>query len=208
MAVDVKVCGLVRPEDAETAAASGAAYLGVVFAESRRRVDAAVAASIVRAAGAVPVLAVFGTTDTRDILRAHGAAGFSGVQLHGSHTLGDAHALQSAGLLVWRVARLGAFSDLDRLEATAEAADAVLIEPFVAHADGGAGVALRLELAIAARERLRGVRMVLAGGLRPETVRRTVALVAPDAVDVSSGVEIRPGVKHAARIARFMEALA
>jgi phosphoribosylanthranilate isomerase len=49
--------------------------------------------------------------------------------------------------------------------------------------------------------------MALAGGLTPETVARAVALVRPDVVDVSSGVEFLPGIKDHEKIARFLEAV-
>jgi hypothetical protein len=53
---------------------------------------------------------------------------------------------------------------------------------------------------------LAGAAMVLAGGLRPETVAESVALVRPEVVDVSSGVETLPGIKDPVRIAAFLEA--
>ncbi|WP_373565540.1 hypothetical protein [Staphylococcus aureus] len=48
--------------------------------------------------------------------------------------------------------------------------------------------------------------MVLAGGLTPESVSRAMTLVQPDLVDVSSGVELAPGIKDPDRLARFLEA--
>jgi phosphoribosylanthranilate isomerase len=49
--------------------------------------------------------------------------------------------------------------------------------------------------------------MVLAGGLTPETVGAAAALVRPEVVDVSSGVERLPGIKDPDKIARFLEAV-
>jgi phosphoribosylanthranilate isomerase len=110
-------------------------------------------------------------------------------------------------MVVWRVVRLRAGEGLNHLPAYADAADAVLIEPRVAGAEGGAGVALDLALAQAARERLRDHRMVLAGGLTPETVAGALALVGADVADVSSGVETHPGIKDPERVHRFVEAV-
>jgi phosphoribosylanthranilate isomerase len=107
---------------------------------------------------------------------------------------------------VWRVVRIAAPEDLDRLEAAAAEADAVLVEPRVAHAAGGTGVSLDLDVAREARARLAGARMVLAGGLTAESVGLAAALVRPDVVDVSSGVERLPGIKDPDRIAAFLEA--
>ena len=206
MAAEIKICGLTRPDDARIAAASGATWLGVVFASGPRVVSAEQARAVVAAAGR-PVLGVFGAQAIDEILRVRDTAGLAGAQLHGAYDAADAARLRAEGLVVWRVVRLAGEADLERVADAAADADAVLIEPRVPHADGGAGIALSLPLALRARKRLAGKRMVLAGGLTPETVGAAVGLVAPDVVDVSSGVEIRPGIKDPSKMHRFVEAV-
>ena len=206
-ALRTKICGLTRPEDAALAARAGASYLGVVFAGGPRRVSPGQAAEISSAARGVPVLGVFGEQSAEEIAARCREAGLAGAQLHGPYRREDAAALRAMGLIVWRVARLAQAAELDDLSALAEEADAVLVEPRVPHAEGGAGVSLNLDLARAARARLAGANMVLAGGLTPVTVARAAALVRPDVVDVSSGVERLPGIKDPDKIARFLEAV-
>jgi phosphoribosylanthranilate isomerase len=206
VAVEVKICGLTRVEDAAAAVAAGADYLGVVFAGGPRMLDVPRAAAIVAAAGQRPVLGVFGAQPVEEILRLRDACGLAGAQLHGAYLADDACRLGREGLLVWRVVRLADAGDLDQLESAEEAADAVLVEPRVGHAQGGAGVALPLALARDARRRLQ-CRLVLAGGLRAATVAEAVGLVRPDVVDVSSGVEILPGIKDSRKIEQFVEAV-
>ena len=202
-----KICGLTRAQDAAVAVAAGADYLGVVFAGGPRRVTAQAAAEVRAAAGVVPVFGVFGEQSVDEILRISRAAALAGAQLHGIYRREDAARLRAEGLRVWRVVRLTGPEDLGLLRESAVDADAVLVEPRVAHATGGTGVALDLGLACEARARLSGGAMVLAGGLTPETVAAAVALVRPDIVDVSSGVERLPGVKDPDKIARFLEAV-
>jgi phosphoribosylanthranilate isomerase len=103
--------------------------------------------------------------------------------------------------------RIAVPSDLDALREAIPESEAVLVEPRVVHVPGGAGVPLDLAIAREARGRLAGHPMVLAGGLRPETVAEALALVRPDVVDVSSGVERQPGIKDPDRLARFAEAV-
>ncbi|HUF36073.1 MAG TPA: hypothetical protein VMN37_08995 [Gemmatimonadales bacterium] len=206
MAVEVKICGLTRPADAAAAAAAGSSYLGVVFAGGPRVVAPAQAARIVAAGEGVPVFGVFGGQPVEDILQIARMAGLAGVQLHGDYAHGTARRLRAEGLLVWRVVRIAAPGDLDLLEEATRDADAVLVEPRVAHAAGGTGVSLDLAVAREARARLAGARMVLAGGLVPATVGEAAALVRPDVLDVSSGVERLPGIKDPDRIAAFLEA--
>ena len=207
MVAETKICGLTRPEDAAVSVAAGARYLGVVYAGGPRRIDDAAARAVVAAAEDVPVLGVFGTQSVAEILRIAARVGLSGAQLHGRYREVAAAELRRAGLLVWRVARVGSIEELDDVAALACEADALLVEPRVPHALGGAGVPLALALGIEARRRLTGIRLVLAGGLTPETVGEAVALVRPDVVDVSSGVESRPGIKDPFRIAQFLEAV-
>jgi phosphoribosylanthranilate isomerase len=162
------------------------------------------AALIAAAAGGAPVLGVFGLQPVQAILDTCRAARLAGAQLHGRYTAGDAATLRAAGLIVWRVLRLHAIADLAHLEEEWDV-DGVLVEPRLPDADGGGGRSLTLPLALAARARLAARRMVLAGGLTPDSVAAAVGLVAPDVVDVSSGVETLPGIKDRDKIARFVE---
>jgi phosphoribosylanthranilate isomerase len=204
--VEAKICGLTRPEDARAAAQAGAAYLGVVFAGGPRVVPPSRAARIVEAAGSVPVFGVFGAQPPEAILHIARSTGLAGAQLHGEYGGEAARRLRDEGLLVWRVVRIASPADLDLLGPASRDADAVLVEPRVAHAAGGSGISLDLAVAQEARARLGGFRMVLAGGLTAETVGRAAALVRPEVVDVSSGVESLPGIKDPERIAAFLEA--
>ena len=207
MTAKIKFCGIMRHEDASVAAAAGAAYLGVVFAEGPRAVSADRAREVVGAAAGVPVMGVFGDQSTEEILQLVEQAGLSGAQLHGSHTGAEAARLRAAGLQVWRVVRIAVPSDLDTLGDATAGSDAVLVEPRVPHARGGTGVPLDLAIAREARGRLAGHPMALAGGLTAETVGQALDLVRPEIVDVSSGVERLPGIKDPHKIARFVEAV-
>lgn len=200
---------------------AGATYFGVVFAGGPRRVSDVEAREVVAAAGDRPVIAVWGAPDREAILRTRDVTGIRGVQLHGGSDAVLAEALRQEGMLVWRVLRLADAAGLSHLDHLIDGADALLVEPRVPGVDGGAGVALDLGLAVAARERFMGEtsrgakheaplpRFVLAGGLRSDTVRAAIRTVRPDIVDVSSGVERAPGLKDPFLIRRFVdEALA
>lgn len=207
MAAKIKICGIMRPHDGASAVAAGASYLGVVFAEGPRTVTEDIAREIVAAAGGVVVMGVFASQPVEEILQIRDRAGLSGAQLHGSYSPASAARLRAAGLEVWRVVRIAAPSDLDLLAEAANESDAVLVEPKVAHLRGGAGLPLDLAVAREARARLAGHPMALAGGLTAETVAEALALVRPEIVDVSSGVERLPGIKDPDKIARFVEAV-
>lgn len=208
MAVEAKICGLTRPEDAALAVAHGAARLGVVFAWGPRVVTAEQASAIVAAAAGVPVLAVVAGGGAAELVELARRTGVRGFQLHGDADPLVAAELRAAGYEVWRVATLEQLDAVHRAVAAARiGADAVLVEPHLAGGSGGRGMALADELARTAREALDDLPLVLAGGLRPETVATAIRLVSPDFVDVSSGVESAPGVKDPRRLVHFLEAV-
>ncbi len=205
--VPAKICGLTRPVDAVRAVELGAAWLGVIFAGGKRQVTESGAREIVEAAGQVPVIGVFSSRDEGEILGLRDRVGLAGAQLHGGASPDLVARLQSAGLFTLVVAHLAGPADLPRLDWLKALGAPILIEPRVPGALGGSGTALDLGLACAARERLRGHQLFLAGGLTPDTVRAAASTVSPDAVDVSSGVEQIAGIKDHDKLTRFLEAL-
>lgn len=210
----MKFCGLVRPADAAAAARSGAAYLGVIFAESPRLL-APEAARLVLDAGTGSAAAsrarrvgVFGRGPAADVGRIAREAELDIVQLHGDPGPGEIDAVRAyfAGA-VWAVLRLEGADLPAAAEPLAIEADAIVIDAKAPGGLGGTGRALdwrRLAPALAA---IRShAPLVLAGGLTPDNVARAIALLQPDVVDVSSGVEFAPGVKDHVRMRAFAEA--
>ena len=208
----MKFCGLTRPEDARFAAELGASYLGVIFAGGPRRLTPARAAEVLGDHGPLRV-GVVGTQSAEEIADIADTAGLDVVQLHGDPTAADVERVRRRfGGRVWGVLRLDAPALPERAVGLFEVADAVLLDAKVAgHTGGGTGVALDWHALAPALERFRGAApLVLAGGLRPENVAQAIALVAPDVVDVASGVERQgaPGVKDHARMRGFADAVA
>lgn len=206
MAVEAKICGITRPRDAAFAAEHGAWRLGVIFAGGPRVISAADAAEIVRAAGKVPVLGVFGSQPLEMILATMDRAGLSGAQLHGSSDDATAAAIRARGFEVWRVITLDAGVEAGpALRIGSAGADALLVEARTRDGRGGQGIALPIDVARRARLAAPAIPFVLAGGLTDETVAAAIRAVGPDAVDVSSGIERTVGIKDHARLARFLE---
>lgn len=207
MGAEAKICGLTRASDAALAVRLGASYLGVVFAESPRRVTAAQARAVAAEREGRPLIGVFVSEPIDQILRLRDDVGLAAVQLHRSYGAEALARLASEGVEAWVARHIANGDEAAQVSEGAGAATTILVEPRVPGAVGGTGVPLDLDLALAARQKVIGRRMALAGGLRPETVARAIALVSPDIVDVSSGVESSPGLKDADRLARFLEAV-
>lgn len=208
----IKFCGLTREEDAREAVAQGASYLGVIFAGGRRRLEPDRARAVLAdAGGTARRVGVFGAAGAEEVARVAAAAGLDVAQLHADP---DAAVVQEVrarfGGEVWAVVRVAGVELPTRTRELFDVADAVVLDALAPHGLGGTGVALPWRALRDTLEALRatgGARLVLAGGLRPENVGEAVRALAPDVVDVSSGVESAPGIKDASRLRDFARAV-
>ena len=205
----VKFCGLTRPEDAREAARIGAAYVGAIFAGGPRHVTPERARDIFRAAAGGPAfVGVFGADDVDAIASGATAAGAGVLQLHGDPRAADVRAARARfGGRIWAVVRARGSVLPEWTEELFHEADAVLLDAHVRDRLGGTGVTLEWGALAESVAAVRGrTPLVLAGGLNPGNVARAVHLLAPDVVDVSSGVESAPGIKDHARMRAFFDA--
>jgi phosphoribosylanthranilate isomerase len=194
----VKFCGMTRPQDAAIGAEIGATYIGVVFADGPRRVTSAQAKKIFEAAGkSVKHAGVFGTNDPEEIARAAEETHLDVVQLHNDPRTSDVRAIRARFKgEIWAAIRIAGSHIPHDAEALFDAADAIVLDARSEKQLGGTGKALPWsELAVdLARDRGSSA-VVLAGGLKTGNVGSAVRTLAPDVVDVSSGVESAPGIK-------------
>lgn len=209
MTVKVKICGLRSRADAAAAVTHGTAYVGLVFfPPSPRHMTIADARWVLET---VPegVRRVALTVDADDAtLEALVAAlPLDMLQLHGHETPERVVAVRERfGLPVMKAVGLAGEADLAELDQQVRVADQILVDarpPKDADRPGGNGVAFDWRL-ISTRRWKRP--WMLAGGLTPDTVAEAVRATGAQQVDVSSGVESRPGQKDPARIAAFMQA--
>lgn len=212
-APELKFCGLTRAADAAVAAELGAAYAGAIFAGGPRLLDAARARAMFAGldGSAVRRVGVFAADPVGTILGLADVTGLHVLQLHDGATMDRVLSLRSgfAGA-IWAVVRVrGAV--LDRIdEGLLASVDAVVLDTAVDGRSGGTGVTFDWAAAASAvRAVAERTTVVLAGGLRPANVAEAVRRLAPAVVDVSSGVEVSPGIKdhglmrafaHAARL--------
>jgi phosphoribosylanthranilate isomerase len=216
----VKICGLREPAHALAAAEAGADFIGVVFAESRRRVSVEQARVIVSALGQ-PLVAgtggaeqidallqqkrplvvgVFAGADAETMNRTAEAVGLDLVQLSGDEPWDMCEKLSRLAL---KAVKVKEGMSAEEVIATIRPGAIPLLDT---HAEGALGGTGRpFDWAVAA-EVARRFPIVLAGGLTPENVGEAVRRVCPWAVDVSSGVET-DGVKDVGKIRAFVAAV-
>ena len=200
MLAKVKFCGMTRPQDAALAAEIGASFIGVIFADGPRRISAKQASAVLDAAaqsGGVKRVGVFGTNDPGEIADVSEQVRLDVVQLHADPTSAEVRSIRSRFRgEVWAAIRLSGSHIPAEAEMLFDSADAIVLDARGEKSLGGTGQALPWsELAVdLARDRGSSA-VVLAGGLRPDNVATAIRTLAPDVVDVSSGVERSPGIK-------------
>lgn len=204
----VKICGIRSVEDARTAADAGADYLGLVFAESPRRVDLAQARAIRDALPqGPPRVGVFDRAGPDEVVVAVEAADLATIQVHGEYAPGELTRLvRAAGRPFIRALHAGRDNlgdDLEEALASDPPPFALLLDTPVEGLAGGSGRTFDWQLA---RDPARRTRVFLAGGLTPANVAAAIRAVEPYAVDVSSGVEAAPGRKDRELVRTFIAA--
>lgn len=208
--VDVKICGLTRIEDAEVAAASGAVYGGAILSPGfARSVDPARARAL-RLDGGVRLVGVVVDETPAEAARLGREAGADVLQLHGDEPPAALRSLRDAGpWRLWKAVRPRHAADiLSAAERYGELADALLVDGWHPGRGGGVGVRFPWALLEEVRRSLPpGLEVVAAGGLTPYNVEVAVARLRPDVVDVSSGVETRPGEKDPELVEAFVAAV-
>jgi len=192
----IKICGLTREEDVVYAADRGADFLGFIFLPSSPRFieperAAAITASIRQRDQKPKLVGVFRDASAGYAREIASIVGLDFVQLHGTESDEDVRAM---GIPAIKTFRIG-----DTLPDTTAhpAADWFLFDTFDERRPGGTGRRFDWSL-LATYPRTKP--FFLAGGLSPDNVAAAISLVRPDALDISSGVELEPGVKDHARI--------
>jgi phosphoribosylanthranilate isomerase len=216
----VKICANTNVEDTLAAIEFGADAVGFVFAPSKRQVTTAQVRAIT---SALPLeierVGVFPAWPASRIVEAAIHAGLTAVQLHGGYDPSITDAIQALvptldviEVAHWTVGADAAARDavarsVARLQAQSRGGEAsrMLIDAKVDAVSGGTGVAFDWESARPVFASAASLRLVLAGGLHPESVQDAIRTLHPWGVDVASGVEVEPGKKDLGRLRVFIE---
>lgn len=219
----IKICANTNLADAQLAATLGADAAGFVFAPSKRRVTAEQVARISpHLPAAIERVGVFHSLDAEEIAATARTAGLTAVQLHGGVTPELTRTLQKIfngeikiiQTIHWQVdvedsTTSAAATDIARqLRQLNEEGivDRVLIDSKVGQATGGTGIPFDWEKARAVLTQNAGhLKLIVAGGLRPENVAEAIQRLNPWGVDVASGVESEPGRKSPEKLAAFIK---
>ena len=201
MGVFVKICGIATAGDCAAVAALQPDALGFVFwPHSPRAVTPEAVGDWTRDIDSrILRVGVFVDEEPDEVMRVMRRARLDVAQLHGRERIEDFQGIEGRK---WKVVHLDRV-EMDQVAATH--VDAFLIDSYSTASPGGTGQVVDWSMARRFVEAVNSP-VLLAGGLRPENVREAIEQVRPWGVDVSSGVEARPGVKDLDGVRRFLEA--
>ena len=194
----VKICGTTSEDDALLAVAMGANAVGFIFAPSPRQVSPQRVADIVKRLPRDDVLTVgvFRDDAPRRVVEVVYAGGLHAAQLHGHESPDEVHWIRERVPMVIKAFPAG---DVRVPRAADFGADVVLLDA----PNPGSGRVFDWALVGDVPE---GQRLMIAGGLHPGNVAAAVTRARPWGVDVTSGVEVSPGLKDPMKVKAFVEA--
>ena len=203
----MKICGLTRRADALHAEEAGADYLGVVLVPNTPRARTPEEARSLFEGIRVPSVIVVADLALSELQRTAERVGAAVLQLHGDEPPEFAAELRKTGpWKIWRAIRVRGRADvLEGLSRFGGVVDGLLLDAWHPVKAGGTGTRFSWEVGAGVRDEFPpGLILVVAGGLGPDNVREAVVQLRPHVVDVSSGVEDRPGIKNRRLVEKFI----
>lgn len=198
----VKICGNTNIEDVAVALHLGADYIGLIFAESKRKLDLSRAKEIVRSQPDFrQFVGVFLNQPKNEVEAIANELGIQWLQFHGDETAHYCHSFMQKNYKVIKTFRIKDTMSLKRLDEYD--VTSFLFDTYTHDKKGGSGTTFDWNL-IEDRPFVHE-KLFLAGGLNVENVAGAVKKLHPFAVDVASGVEKSTGIKDHVLMERFIK---
>ncbi len=210
--LDVKICGLKTIDTVKVAVKAGANHIGFIFyPPSPRAISPQNAAYLARfIPNPVKRVAVFVNARDEKIFEVVKAVSPHILQLHGTESPERVLKIKELFRIpIMKAIKISTSKDIDLAHIYDKSADIILFDtkpPEEARAllPGGNGLAFDWELLTSFRN---NIPWFLSGGLDAENVQKAIQISGARSIDVSSGVESRPGEKQSSKILSFIEAV-
>lgn len=206
--VRVKICGITNEKDLKNSIIAGADALGFIIDvnSSPRSITIDKARELMKK---VPIfinkVAVTVFDGFNRIIEIKNKLKPDCIQIHGDFNFNDSHLLKTLrDVHIIRAMSLKPTLSLESILNEAKNFDAILVDSHVEGRYGGTGMVNDFKMCREIREAISPKPLILAGGLNPDNVEEAIRIVKPFAVDVSSGVELSPGIKDYEKMLNFV----
>ena len=197
----VKICGIKNLQDAIFASDYGADAIGFVFAKSIRKVSKEKARAIVRKLPPfITTVGLFVNETAEDIEAACRFCGLDAIQLHGNEPPNILNKLKDFKTI--KAFRIQNEKDINPIKKYKP--NAILLDGYSENYMGGTGTSFDWKIV---KKIKISIPIIVAGGLTHLNVSQAIKIVNPYGVDVSSGVESKPGKKDKRLIKKFIDAV-
>ncbi|BAZ52296.1 N-(5'-phosphoribosyl)anthranilate isomerase [Nostoc sp. NIES-4103] len=204
----VKICGITQPDQSFAIASLGATALGFICVPTSPRyvTTAQIQAAVAQLPKNVDRIGVFANADISEISDTVINSGLTGVQLHGDESPEFCDQLRQAlpQVEIIKALRIRSVEHLNETINYAQYVDTLLLDAYHPQQLGGTGQTLDWQML---QQFSPGCPWFLAGGLTPDNIVTALSQVKPDGIDLSSGVELKPGDKDLTKVAKLFEKL-
>ncbi len=198
--IKIKICGITNKEDAGWAVNLKVDALGFIFADSPRRVEPEIVQGIIELLPPfISSVGVFVNEDRKKVEEIAESCSLTTLQFHGQESPSYCEEFKQKVVKAFRV------KDKSVLRKAAQyqnKVDAYLLDTYSPFAHGGTGKTFDWRIAKEIKEF--GLPIILSGGLNPQNIGEAISEVEPYGIDVSSGVEERPGKKNMEKLINFV----
>jgi len=196
----IKICGITNTEDALWTINLKVDALGFIFADSPRRVEPEIVQGIIELLPPfISSVGVFVNEDREKVKEIAESCHLTTLQFHGEEPSSYCQGFKQKIVKTFRVKDR---SVLEKAGQYKDKVDAYLLDTYSPFAYGGTGKTFDWSIAKEIKEF--GLPIILSGGLNPENIREAISEVEPYGVDVSSGIEERPGKKNLEKLINFV----
>ena len=206
--VRVKICGITSLKDLLIAVEAGADAVGFIVdvPQSPRNLSINEAKKLMKATPVfVETVTVTVPKDLNHLETIYKELNPGIIQVHGVDHLQKEIQERLPGTRLIGAVQAKTDLEIDTILEATDAFDAILLDSYISGQYGGSGRTHDWGLSKRVKEAIYPKPLILAGGLRPENVKEAICAVKPYAVDVSSGVESRPGVKDRKKVFDFIK---
>ncbi|HIK06589.1 MAG TPA: phosphoribosylanthranilate isomerase [Trichormus sp. M33_DOE_039] len=204
----VKICGITQPQQSVAIASLGATALGFICVPTSPRYVTIpqIQAAVADLPENIDKIGVFANASIAEITQIVFSSKLTGVQLHGDETPEFCSQLRQAlpQVEIIRAIRIRNFEHLEQAIIYTEYIDTLLLDAYHPQQLGGTGQTLDWQMLQKFRP---SCPWLLAGGLTPDNILEALSQVNPDGIDLSSGVEIKPGDKDLEKVALLFQRL-